>query len=129
MVLVLAESIWASVGFEVLGAILPILATVVTLALTALVKKGVDKLGLTRSQDIDAMIDKYVGIGINYAEKAAANKLGGRSHDGESKMVLAVKTVLDELGQSGIAGVAEDLIVARIENALHEKDGNVKKSV
>jgi hypothetical protein len=120
--MLLAESVWASVGFEVLGAIMPILAGVITLALTALVKKGVDKLGISRSQEIDTMIDKYVGIGINYAQKAASNKLDGRSHDGKSKMTIAVKTVLDELNQSGITGVAEDLIVARIENALHDKE-------
>lgn len=121
MYLILADSMWTTVGATLLQGLMPVLATIVTVAITALLKKGIDRLGVTRSQDVDFMIDKYVGIGIGYAEKFALNRLGG---DGKSlvksgdKMSLAVKAVMNELDQSGITGVTEALIVARIESAL-----------
>jgi len=122
----LAESIWATLGAGVLAGILPLLATVLTVAVAALAKKGVDKLGIKRSQDIDDMIDKYVGIGVGYAERYAKSKLAadGTKVGGNDKLALAVKSVMGELDQSGIKGVAENLIVARIESAL---EGTEKK--
>lgn len=122
MYLIFAESMWSTLGAGILEGILPLLATVITVALAALVKKGIDKLGVKRSQDVDDMIDKYVGIGIGYAKQYAANKLkaGGSALRGGDKLGIAVKTVMGELDQSGITGVAESLIVARIESALSD---------
>ena len=123
---ILADSIWATVGGALGTAFMPLLATIATAAVVALAKKGIDKLGVTRSQEIDDMIDKYVGIGIGYAERWANSKLSGDGKPAsEDKLALAVKTVAGELDQSGITGVAEDLIVARIESAL---EGGPKKA-
>ncbi len=122
----LAESALSSVGLEVLSFLIPILSVIATIALSSLAKRVVDKLGLKRSKDIDDMLDKYIGIGVNYAEKLAKKKLDGREISGSDKLGVAVKTVLGELKQSGIKGVAEDLIVARVE-ALLQIEGAAKK--
>jgi len=117
---------WSVLGSSLGEAFLPVLATIVVTALVALIKKGIDKLGVTRSQEIDDMLDKYVGIGIGYAERWASSKLSGDGKpSGEAKLAVAVKTVIGELDQSGITGVLETLIVGRIEAAL---DGDSKKA-
>lgn len=117
-----AQSVWSTVGLTVLESLLPVLGTIITVALVGLIKKGIDKLGVNRSEQIDTMIDKYVGIGVDYAERAATKKLGGRELKSGDKLSLAVKTVMGELDQSGVKGVAEDLIVGRIEALLSSKD-------
>lgn len=127
MYLVLADSMWSTVGSALGVAIMPFLATIAVAAIVALVKKGIDKLGITRSQDIDDMLDKYVGIGIGYAERWAKSKLSGEGKPAsQDKLAIAVKKIVGELDQSGITGVAEDLIVGRIEAAL---EGDSKKVV
>jgi len=115
---------------EVLGPILnfllPVLGTVITLFLVALAKKYIGKLGIERSVQVDAMIDKYVGLGVDSAEKLAANFLKANPDGvvtGSSKKANAVNVVLAELEQSGIKGVAEELISARIEALLESKPG------
>ena len=123
---ILAESALMSTGLEVFSFIVPLLATVITIAISALLKKGVDRLGVKRSQEVDDMIDKYVGIGVSYAKQAAEKKLEGRELTSGDKLGLATKTVLGELKQSGVKGVAEDLIVARIE-AMLNLEGAAKK--
>lgn len=124
---------WASfggAGMEIGKFLLPVLSTVLVIVLSALAKKLVDKLGVNRSVQIDEMIDKYVAIGVKAAERVATNKIGSsetlRSGD---KMSLATKTVLSELEQSGIKGVAEELIKARIEHYLEVKDPKEKPKV
>lgn len=111
---------WSSLGLPILQFVLPILATVLTsLAIWAL-KKLLVKLGLEENAKIDAMIDRYVHVGVNYAEKAAqkaiASKMAMSSSD---KMNLAVTTVLRELEESGIKDVGQELIKARIEAYLN----------
>lgn len=111
---------WSSLGLPILQFVLPILATVLTsLAIWAL-KKLLVKLGLEENAKIDAMIDRYVHVGVNHAEKAAqkaiASKMAMSSSD---KMNLAVTTVLRELEESGIKDVGQELIKARIEAYLN----------
>ena len=110
---------WGAMGLDVLQFLLPILGTLLTIVLSALAHKALQKAGLERSKHIDAMIDKYVGVGVNFAQRAADKKLGGRTYKGEDKMRLAIVTVLGELEQSGLKKVGEDLIRARIEDYLH----------
>lgn len=108
----------------VLDFLLPILATVITLLLAALAKKYIGKLGIERSDKVDAMIDKYVGLGVDAAEKAADNYLAanGTKLSSGTKKANAINTVFLELEQSGIKGVAEELISARIEALLNSKE-------
>jgi 16S rRNA U1498 N3-methylase RsmE len=110
---------------EVLTFLLPILGTVLTVILTALAKKWIDKLGIERSGKIDDMIDKYVEMGVEAAERIAINAAkasgAGGTGDGSDKKAHAVKTVLAELEQSGIKDVAEQLVVNRIEAYLEKK--------
>jgi hypothetical protein len=128
MYLVLADSIWSTIWMGVLEGLLPLLAAVITAALTLLIKKGIDRIGVAHSKEVDDMIDKYVGIGVDYAKKLATNKLAsGSKLAGEDKMALAVKTVMGELQQSGVTGVTKELVIARIE-ALLQNDPKVETS-
>lgn len=119
--LIFAESMWVTIGSGLAQALIPVLSTILVAALVALAKKGIDKLGIKRSQEIDTMLDKYVGIGIGYAERFALNRLNSNGKSvvtGEDKLGIAVTTVMKELDQSGITGVVESLIIGRIEHAL-----------
>jgi hypothetical protein len=100
--------------------VLPILASILTLLLAAGAKKLFEKWGVERSDKVDAMIDKYVGIGVNFAEVAGTKYLEtqGMKMSGGSKKAKAIKVVMDELKQSGVTDVAEDLVSARIESWL-----------
>lgn len=111
-------SMLGGAGLEILKAVTPFIAIVLTIALSGLAKKNVQRLGIERSKDVDDMIDKYVGIGVNYVKRVAEKKLDGRELDKKDKLALATKTVLGELDQSGLKGIGEDLIKARIENWL-----------
>jgi len=109
-------------GLQVLGFLLPVIAVVGSIVVAALVKKLLDWLGVKRSEKIDEMIDKYVGIGVNAAERTARKKLDGRQLDRNDKLNIAVKTVLGELEQSGIRGVTTELVKARIEDYLEIRE-------
>lgn len=104
----------------VLDYLLPVIAGIVAILLAAGSKKLLDKWGVERSEKVDAMIDDYVSKGVDYAEVVARKYLSENKAEmsGENKRAKAVKVVMDELQQSGITGVAEDLVVARIESWL-----------
>jgi hypothetical protein len=111
---------WSSIGLAILQFVLPILGTVLaSLAIWAL-KKLLTKLGLDENAKIDSMIDHYVHVGVNHAEKAAQKVIDTKLKlSGGDKMNIAVSTVLKELEESGIKDVGEDLIKARIEAYLN----------
>jgi secreted Zn-dependent insulinase-like peptidase len=114
---------WSSLGaagLEVLKFVLPIISSVLLVVVTAFVKRWLDKMGVERSATIDKMIDEYVTIGINYADRAARLKLDGKVLGPNDKLALATKAVLAELDQSKIKGVTEELIRARIESTLEK---------
>lgn len=116
------------IASQVFGFLLPIIASVLTIVLSRLAVKAMDRMGVEHSKEVDAMIDKYVGIGINYAQQYAEKKLGGDVDvSGSDKKALAVKTILAELDKSGLKNVAHDLIVGRIEAAL--QSGDVLKKI
>lgn len=100
--------------------VLPLLASLLVILGIAGVKKLLDKMGVDRSNKIDGMIDRYVRVGISAAEVAGRKYFAaqGAKLFGGSKKARAVKTVLRELEQSGIKGVAEELISDRIEHWL-----------
>lgn len=99
---------------------LPVVLGILTVLLIAGAKKLLDKWGIERSDKIDEMIDKYVNYGIDFAEVAATKYLQaqGEKMNGNDKKAKAIGVVLEELKQSGVTGVAEDLISARIESWL-----------
>ena len=100
--------------------LLPVLVTIMTILLVAGSKKLLDKWGIERSDKVDSMIDKYVSYGVDFANVAATKYLSsqGEKLSGRSKKAKAVNVVLEELKQSGVTGVAEELISARIESWL-----------
>ena len=108
----------------ILDWVLPVAAAVITIALVALAKKHVGKLGIERSIAVDDMIDRYVAMGVKAAERAASAAIATQTGklDGSSKKAVAVKVVLNELEQSGVKGVAEQLIGQRIEAFLEDKE-------
>lgn len=100
--------------------ILPFLGGLLIILVIAGVKKLLDKMGVDRSEKVDNLIDRYVRMGISAAEIAGKKYLtaqGVKLASG-SKKARAVNTVLRELEQSGIKGVAEELISDRIEHWL-----------
>jgi hypothetical protein len=103
--------------------LLPVLGSVLTVVLVALAKKYMVKLGIERSEKVDAMVDKYVAIGVNAAERAGTSYLAAHNLKlpGSRKKVTAINVVLDELKQSGVTDVGKDLIAARIESWLEDK--------
>lgn len=113
---------WSSLLSEVGSFLLPVFGSLLTIFAVALAKKILDKIGLDRSEKVDGMIDKYVSLAVNSAERFAKKKLDGRDMKGSDKLTMAVSTVLRELDQSGIKGVGEDLIKHRIESYLELKD-------
>lgn len=117
---------WSAVGMEVLKFALPIIATIASALVPLLIKKLLDNMGLSRNAQLDATIDKYVDIGVKYAERAANRKLSG-DMTGKDKSALAVRTVLGELEKAGITKIGEELIRARIEAYLESPDTPVGK--
>jgi hypothetical protein len=108
---------WSTVGLQVAQFLLPILGTVLSALAVVAAKKLVSYLGLKENAQIDAMIDRYVEVGVNHAQKAAS-KLIDTKMPSKDKLNLAVTTVLRELEESGVKGVAHELIEARIEAYL-----------
>lgn len=112
-------------AMEVGAFVLPVLATILTVLGTAFAKKMLDKMGIERSEKIDDMIDKYVALGVESAQRFGEKKLdGGRDMAGRDKLTMAISTVLRELDQSGVKGVGEELIRHRIESYLGIKSAN-----
>lgn len=110
----------------VLKYLLPVIAGILAILMIVGVRKLMEKWGIERSERIDAMIDTYVHKGVNFAE-VMARKYMTKNLDkmgGTSKRAKAVTVVMDELKQSGITDVAEDLVVARIESWLEDKGAN-----
>lgn len=110
--------------------ILPVLGTVLGILLMALIKKGLDKLGIDRSEKLDQRLDDYVGKGVAVAERWARNYL---SNNGEkvgsmSKKDKAINVVLRELEQAGVRDVGEQLIADRIEAWLEVNDPKAPES-
>jgi hypothetical protein len=107
----------------VLNHLWPVIGGILAILLAAGAKKLMDKWGIDRSEKIDNMIDVYVGKGVDYAEVVARKYASenGIKMAGGSKKAKAVNVVMEELKQSGITGVAEELVVARIESWLEVK--------
>jgi hypothetical protein len=103
-----------------LNYLLPVIGSILALLLAAGAKKLLDKWGIERSDKIDAMLDKYIGIGVSSAEVAATKYLAatGSKMPGGNKKTKAIKVIMEELKQSGITNVAEELVSARIESWL-----------
>lgn len=112
---------WSTVGLQVAQFLLPILGTVLSALAVVAVKKLVSYIGLKENEKIDELIDRYVVVGVNSAQKAAS-KLVEAKMPSKDKLNLAVSTVLRELEESGVKGVAHELIAARIEAYLQVKD-------
>lgn len=111
---------WSAIGLPIVQFVLPILGTVLASLAVVALKKLLTKLGLEENAKIDSMIDHYVHVGVNHAEKAASKLIETKLQlSGSDKMNLAVTTVLKELESSGIKAVGEELIKARIEAYLN----------
>jgi hypothetical protein len=117
---------WSELGLQVLSYALPVLSSVLVVVLTALAKKLLDKFHLEHEGKVDAMIDRYVEVGVKHAERWAATLANKPA--ATDKMGVALKTVLDELESSGVKGVGEALIKARIEAWLEGKEPLSSKS-
>lgn len=118
-----------SLGIPVATWMLPIIGAVVSALLIWGGRKLLKKFNVD-NQQLDEMLTKYVKIGVDYAERFAENKLAaqGEKVPSTDKLSLATKTVLAELDKAGITKVGEQLIQARIESWLTDKDAAEGKS-
>lgn len=103
--------------------VLPLLATLLTILVSVGVKKLIDKFGLDRTERVDDLIDKYVGVGINYAEVMARSYLSntGDKMPSLTKKQKATKVVMNELKKAGVLDVTQELVSARIESWLEDE--------
>lgn len=106
--------------------LLPLIAGILAILIIAGLKKLMDKWGIERSDKIDTMLDTYVNKGIDVAEVAARKYFAenGAKMGGSDKKSKAINVVMEELKQSGITGVAEQLITDRIEGWLEVNGHN-----
>jgi len=111
------------IGLTILGYLLPVIASILTILLIAGARWLMRKLGVERSEKIDDLIDRYVKMGVNAAEASATAYLVARGEKmpSDDKMRKAVDAVMKELDQSGIKDVAEELITNRVEHWLLEE--------
>jgi hypothetical protein len=116
----------SDVTLEILKFVLAICGPVLTILLTMLVKKLLDKAGLERTAALNDLIDKHVATAVEYVERFA-NKLAPEPMSGQSKAGLAVATVLGELEKAGIKDVASEFIQKRIEAYLEVKSPSSTK--
>lgn len=112
-----------SVGLPVAGFLLPVIGMVVTALLIWGGRKLLKKYNMFNA-DIDAKLQEYVKIGVDYAERWARNKLNqmGTKPSSSDKLGVATQAVLNELEKSGIKQVGVEIIQARIESWLEERD-------
>lgn len=118
-----------SVGLPVAGFLLPVIGMVVTALLIWGGRKLLKKYNMFNA-DIDAKLQEYVKIGVDYAERWARNRLmqTGNKPASTDKLTIATSAILNELEKSGIKKVGVDLIQARIESFLEDRDAPLGKS-
>lgn len=118
-----------SVGLPVAGFLLPVIGMVVTALLIWGGRKLLKKYNMFNA-DIDAKLQEYVKIGVDYAERWARNKFNqmGTKPPSSDKLGVATQAVLNELEKSGIKQVGVEIIQARIESWLEERDGEPGKT-
>lgn len=102
----------------------PILVSVLTLVLTTLAKKWLDKLGVERTAKTDELVTNLVSNAVLAAERYGQLKLKehGAAVTGSDKKTEAVKIVLGQLESAGIKDVAQKVIEDRIEAVLESKN-------
>lgn len=111
-----------SIGIPVLTVLLPVIAALVTALLVWGGRKLLKHFNISNA-DLDARLQDYVKIGVDYANAWAVQRLKatGTKPASEDKLGLATRTVLGELDKAGITKVGADLIIARIESFLADK--------
>ena len=116
------------ITLQILNFIIPLAAAAITTAVTILLKAWIKKLGIDKAQKLDGMIDDYVEKAVDAVERAALaytanspNVSGTSKVPSATKKQRAVGIVIEELKQSGVRDVAENLIANRIEAALEKR--------
>lgn len=109
--------------------ILPVLVDTLALPLTILVGilvvKLLKKVGVDETSAIEALVTEVVNQGVKYAEQEAA-KLAekGDLADSGTKMELATTFILAQIESLGLAELASDELVRRIEAAVGEMNNS-----
>lgn len=118
-----------SVGLPVVAFLLPVLGLVLTGLLIWGGRKLLRRFNLF-TPDIDTKLQEYVKIGVDFAERWARNKIQqtGTKPPSNDKLTIATSAILNELEKSGIKQVGVELIQARIESFLEDRDGSPEKS-
>ena len=104
---------------QFLPMIVLILGTPLVLFLTLLARKQLNKLGITNTAAIEALVAGVVQQGVMYAEQEAARKAAeGDAADTGTKMEMATNFIILQLEALGLAEMARDELVRRIEAAV-----------
>jgi hypothetical protein len=101
----------------------PVIVAALTVIVTALAKKALDKMGVERTAKTDELVTNLVGNAVLAAERLAKVQAAkaGIKLEGSDKKAEAVKIVLDQLEAAGIRDVARKVIENRIEAVLEAK--------
>ena len=106
---------------QLLPTVVGILALPLVILATLLVRKGLQRLGLSQTAEIENLVVAIVNQGVKYAEQEAS-RLAAEGDDADSgtKMEIATTFILAQIELLGIEQMASDEIVRRIEAAVGE---------
>jgi len=110
---------------ETLQQFLPLIVLVLgaplVLWLTLIARKGLNKLGLTETAALEALVTTVVNQAVLYAEQEASKiAAAGEEAGADTKLQLAVNFVKAQLVALGLAEMARDELIRRIEASVGE---------
>ena len=114
-----------AIFYEVLPVLLTLLIPVALVFLNNLYKKQTEKLDAETVEKLDAIMDRAITQGVNYAEQWAKNKRKAEKQkvDGNEKLREATSFILQELSSRGVTNLAQETIQRQIESKLGSKIG------
>jgi hypothetical protein len=116
----------ANALIQFLPLLVVILGAPLVIGLTLLVKRQLNRWGISDTAAIEALVNGVVQQGVAYAEQEAARKAAeGDLADSGTKMEMATLFILAQLKALGLAEMARDELVRRIESAVGDLNAAV----
>lgn len=110
---------------QLLPTVVGILALPLVILATLLVRKGLQRLGLSQTAEIENLVVAIVNQGVKYAEQEAARLAAeGDEADSGTKMEIATTFILAQIEALGLEQMASDELVRRIEAAVGEMNNS-----
>ncbi|MBT5188198.1 MAG: hypothetical protein HOM01_15425 [Kordiimonadaceae bacterium] len=106
---------------QFLPLIVIILGAPLVLWLTLLAKKVLTMAGISETTTLEALVTALIGQAVMYAEQEASKLAAeGKESSGSAKLQLAIDFILLQLRSLGLAEIARDELVRRIEASVGE---------